>query len=255
MIDTMFLSLCDRAHFEIIQIWRPRRIGNILCRSSTRIWWTLTQPSVKLAHSVHWLVWPTEGIHDKQHFKLFSDEVFDLSIYDLPLFGPISSRKQDLAVVATLFGIMGRALCRKNGDCWCSEFKAIRQGLNSLQIENMAESSNFPAVLPETPLSTPAEIGPNICLFVCYLFVWAGQQENEEFVRETVSSPLLTVAEKQGDRRAFRSFLKENIYDEYFSTIGVPGWIQLYVKLATKLPNRSWHGKPFWIFLTSAEAG
>ena len=63
--------------------------------------------------------------------------------------------------------------------------------------------------------------------------LYSGQRENEEFVRETVSSALLTVAEKQGNRRAFTSLLKENISDEYFCAIGVPGWIQLYEKLAT----------------------
>ena len=96
-----------------------------------------------------------------EHFKLFTDDVLELSIYDLvdrngarvnpSWFG--SSRKKDLVVVATLFGIVGRAL--KNADedmlCRCSEFKAIRQGLNSLQTENMAGSNNFPAILPETP--------------------------------------------------------------------------------------------------------
>ena len=219
----------------------------------------------------------------------------DVSIYDLSWFG--SSRKQDPAVVATLFGIMGRALCRKNADCRFSEFKTIRQGLNFLQIENMPGSNNFPAVLPETPSSAPAEIGHNIsnavaislekttsealqevekitghqlkskragkfakdCLealrekvssghlgkVLGHGLLYSGQRKNEEFVRETVSSALLTVAEKQGNRRAFTSLLKENISDEYFSAIGVPGWIQLYEKLATKLPNRSWHGKPF----------
>ena len=174
--------------------------------------------------------------------------------------------------MATLFGIRGRALCQKNADCTSSDFKAIRQGLNSLQIENMAGSNNFPAILPETPLSTPAEIGHNIsnaiaislekttrealqevekitghrpkskrtgkfakdCLeasrenfssghlgkVLDYRLLYLGQQENEELVRETVSSALLTVAKKQGDRRAFTTLMKENIYDEYFSTIG-----------------------------------
>ena len=68
----------------------------------------------------------------------------------------------------------------------------------------------------------------------------SGQQENEEFVRETVSSTVLTVAEKQGVRKAFTTLLNENVYNEYINTLRVPDWIQLYVKLATKLPNRSW---------------
>ena len=157
----------------------------------------------------------------------------------------------------------------------------------------MAGSNNFPAVLPETPPSTPEEIGHNVsnaaatglekttrealqevekitgprlkskragkfakdCLEVLrekvssgedlgrvlgYGLLYSGQQEDEEFVRETVSSTLLTVAEKQGVRRAFTTLLKQNLYDQYVNTMRVPDWIQLYVKLATKLPNRSW---------------
>ena len=238
-----------------------------------------------------------------EHFKLFTDDVLELSIHDLvdrngarvnpSWFG--SSRKKDLVVVATLFGIVGRALKNADEDMFCrsSEFKAIRQGLHSLQIENMAGSNNFPAILPETPPSTPEEIGHNIsnsvaislekttgealqevqkitgprlkseragkfakdCLealrekvssgedvgkVLGYGLLYSGQQENEEFVREIVSSAPLTVAEKQGVRRAFTTLLKENLYDEYVRTMRVPYWIHLYVKLATKLPNRSW---------------
>ena len=240
-----------------------------------------------------------------EHFRLFTDDVLEVSIHDLvgpngarvnpSWFG--SSKKKDLVVVATLFGIVGRALRRKNVDedkfCRSSEFKAIRQGLNSLQIENMAGNKNVPAVLPEMPPSTPEEIGHNIvnavaiglekstrealqdvdkttgprlkvksagkfakdCLealrekvssgedlgkVLGYGLLYSGQQENEEFVRETVSSAPLTVAEKQGVRKAFTTLLKENVYNDYVSTLRVPDWIQLYVKLATKLLNRSW---------------
>lgn len=256
------------------------------------------------AVSTDWFYRPREFM-TSEHFRLFTDDVLEVSIYELidrngarvnpSWFG--SSRKKDLVVVSTLFGIVGRALRRKNADedkfCRSSEFKAIRQGLNSLQIENMAGSNNFPANLPETPPSTPEEIGYNIsnavaislekttkealqevekttgprlkskragkfakdCLealrekvssgedlgkVLGYGLLFSGRQENEEFVRETVSSALLTVAEKQGVRKAFTSLLKENIYDEYVNTLRVPDWIQLYVKLATKLPNRSW---------------
>ena len=48
-----------------------------------------------------------------------------------------------------------------------------------------------------------------------YGLLYSGRQENEEFVRETVSSALLTVAEKQGLMKAFTTLLKENIYEEY----------------------------------------
>lgn len=207
------------------------------------------------------------------------------------------SRKRDLVVVSKLFSIVGRALRQKNADedkfCRSSEFKVIKQGLNSLQIESMVGSNNFPAILPETPPSTPEEIGNNTsnavaislekttreplqevektagpqlkskpvgkfandCLdamreklssgenlrkVLGYGLLYSGLQEREEFVQETVSSSLLMVAEKQGVRKAFTTLLKENIYEEYINTLRVPDWIQLYVKLAAKLPNRSW---------------
>ena len=201
-------------------------------------------------------------------------------------------------VVATLFGIVGRALRRKNVDedkfCGLSEFQVVREELNSLQLEKMAGSNyNFPAILPETPPSTPDEIGRNPtnavsvslgkptiealqdvekttglrlkakcagkfakdCLEVLrenltssgedlgkalgYGLLYSGQ-DNEEFVRETISSALSTVAEKQGVRKAFSTLLTDNIYNEYVNSMRVPDWIQLYVKLSTKLPNRSW---------------
>ena len=197
-----------------------------------------------------------------------------------------------------LFGIVGRALCRKNVDedkfCGSSEFQVVREELNSLQLEKMAGSNyNFPAILPETPPSTPDEIGSNQtnavsvslgkptiealqdvekttgprlkakrtgkfakdCLEVLrenltssgedlgkalgYGMLYSGQ-DNEEFVRETISSALSTVTEKQGVRKAFSTLLTENIYNEYVNSMRVPDWIQLYVKLSTKLPNRSW---------------
>ena len=171
-----------------------------------------------------------------------------------------SLRKKDLVVLATLFGILGRALRRKNIDehifLNSSEFSSIREGLNSLTLSNMAQSSNFPSILPEKPPSTPEEIGSNRvnvvsiglgkqtnealqdvqkivgprlrpkharqvandCLealrenitsydkdlgkVLGYGLLYSGE-ENEEFVRETISSAIITVAEKQGMRKAF----------------------------------------------------
>jgi len=65
-------------------------------------------------------------------------------------------------------------------------------------------------------------------------------QDNEELVRETIPSTLLMVAEKQGVRKAFSTLLRDNLYKEHVNSMRVPDWIQLYVKLSTKLPNRSW---------------
>ena len=257
------------------------------------------------AVSSDWFYRPREFMAS-EHFRLFKDDILEISIYDLvdgtgarvnpSWFG--SSRKKDLVVVATLFGIVGRALRRKNVDedkfCGLSEFQVVREELNSLQLEKMAGSNyNFPAILPETPPSTPDEIGSNPtnavsvslgkptiealqdvekttgprlkakcagkfakdCLEVLrenltssgedlgkalgYGLLYSGQ-DNEEFVRETISSALSTVAEKQGVRKAFSTLLTDNIYNEYVNSMRVPDWIQLYVKLSTKLPNRSW---------------
>lgn len=240
-----------------------------------------------------------------EHFRLFKNDILEVSIHDLvdengarvnpSWFG--SLRKKDLVVVATLFGILGRALRRKNVDedifLNSSEFSSIREGLNSLTLGNMARSSNFPAILPETPPSTPEEngsdrpnavsiglgkqtnealqevekiVGPrlrpkrarkvaNDCLealrenitsygedlgkVLGYGLLYSGE-ENEEFVRETISSAIITVAEKQGMRKAFTTLLKDTVYHEYVNSLRVPDWIQLYVKLSTKLPNNSW---------------
>ena len=59
-----------------------------------------------------------------EHFRLFKNDILEVSIHDLvdengarvnpSWFG--SSRKKDLVVVATVFGILGRALRRKNID-------------------------------------------------------------------------------------------------------------------------------------------
>ena len=72
-----------------------------------------------------------------------------------------------------------------------------------------------------------------------YGLLYSGE-ENKEFVRETISSAIMTVAEKQGMRKAFTTLLKDNVYHEYVNSLRVPDWIQLYVKLSTKLPNNSW---------------
>jgi len=68
-------------------------------------------------------------------------------------------------------GIVGRALRRKNADedmfCRSSEFKAIRQGLNSFQIENIEGDQSFRT----HGLFVPRRFVPRlrrIVLFNCY---------------------------------------------------------------------------------------
>ena len=73
-----------------------------------------------------------------------------------------------------------------------------------------------------------------------YGLLYSGQ-DNKEFVRETISSALSTVAEKQGVRKAFLTLLKDNIYNEYVNSMRVPDWIQLgltYEQSAVKLVVR-----------------
>ena len=65
-------------------------------------------------------------------------------------------------------------------------------------------------------------------------------KDNQNFVREVISTALETVAEKQGIEKAFATILCEDLNTRYLESLRVPHWLQLYVKLTTKLPNRSW---------------
>ena len=62
----------------------------------------------------------------------------------------------------------------------------------------------------------------------------------KNYVREVISTALETVAEKQGIKKAFGTILCEDLNTRYLESLRVPHWLQLYVKLTTKLPNRSW---------------
>lgn len=62
-----------------------------------------------------------------------------------------------------------------------------------------------------------------------------------------ISTALETVAKKQGIKKAFGTILCEDIDTRYLESLQVPHWLQLYVKLATKLPNRL--GQMFLNFL------
>lgn len=65
-------------------------------------------------------------------------------------------------------------------------------------------------------------------------------KDNQNFVCEVISTALETVAEKQGIKKAFGTILCEELNTRYLELLQVRHWLQLYVKLATKLPNRSW---------------
>ena len=201
-----------------------------------------------------------------------------------------SSWKKDVVCVSTLFGIITRAIRSKildEGKVTSSvEFKAIKDMINSIPIDEMAGRSQFPAMFPETPPTSPETdcvqsleadspfataaklerlaTGPrlkvkqagavaNNCLDVlqeqskcCDLgkvFGYGllyGEQQKQDFVREILSSALNTVAQKQGIRKAFDTLLSDDLNRQYLETLRVPDWVQLYVKLNSKLPNQSW---------------
>ena len=239
---------------------------------------------------------------------LFKDEFIEISIYDLadqngaPVnpswFG--SSRKKDMVCVSTLFGIVARAIRSKNTDIdkviSSTEFKTIKDMVNSIPIDEMAGRSQIPAIFPETPPTSPetdcsssvlssctvkshqlddspfaaveklenSNTGSRLkmkqagaiaesCLNVLqeqskscdigkvfgYGLLYCGQ-EKQNFVREALSSTAKTVAQKQGIQKTFKTMLDDDLNQQYLESLRVPDWIQLYVKLTSKLPNNSW---------------
>ena len=70
-----------------------------------------------------------------------------------------SSWKKEVVCVSTLFGIITRAIRSKNLDdgkvTSSVEFKVIKDKLNSIPIDEMAGRSQFPAMLQETPPTSP----------------------------------------------------------------------------------------------------
>ena len=122
-------------------------------------------------------------------------------IVDPSWFG--SSRKKDIVIVASLLGIVGRAFRRKN----------LR--------EDETSRSDIGKVLG-------------------YGLLYGPDESHEKFVKNVLSTALCTVAEKKGIKRTFDPSLSDNLTTNYVQSLRVPDWIQLYVKLAMKLPNRSW---------------
>ena len=241
----------------------------------------------------------------------FIDHVIEVSIHDLvdnngakvhPLWFGLG-RKKDMVVVSTLFGILAKAIQGKKTQddkvIGSLEFKIIKDLINSTPIDEMAGRSEIPAILPETPPTSPedntvlpkvikpckiestlaikqpfealkefemCQMGPrlkvkraglvaNKCLAVLQQELTScapdlGKvfgygllhcaKDNQNFVREVISTALETVAEKQGIKKAFGTILCEDLNTRYLESLRVPHWPQLYVKLTTKLPNRSW---------------
>jgi len=65
-------------------------------------------------------------------------------------------------------------------------------------------------------------------------------EDRQRFVTDLMSTAVHTVAEKQGVRKALSPMLSEDLNRKYLEAQQVPDWVQLYVKLSTKLPNISW---------------
>ena len=97
----------------------------------------------------------------------FIDHIIEVSIHDLvdnngakvhPLrFG--LGRKKDMVVVSTVFGIFAKAIRGKKRQddkvIGSLEFKIIKDLINSTPINEMAGKSEIPAILPETPPTSP----------------------------------------------------------------------------------------------------
>ena len=66
------------------------------------------------------------------------------------------------------------------------------------------------------------------------------EQDRKDFIKDAVSTALNTVAQKQGIKNALHNMLHDELNQKYLESLRVPDWIQLYVKLATMIPNRSW---------------
>jgi len=97
----------------------------------------------------------------------FIDHVIEVSIHDLvdnngakvhPLWFGLG-RKKDMVVVSTLFGILAKAIQGKKTQddkvIGSLEFKIIKDLINSTPIDEMAGKSEIPAILPETPPTSP----------------------------------------------------------------------------------------------------
>ena len=267
---------------------------------------SLDARKVWYAVSNEWFYKPRDFIQSDS-FPFFKDEIAEVYVFDLtdknggivdPLwFG--SSRKKDTVIVATLFGIVGRAFRRKNlvaDEIACSaEFQVIRGLLNSLQFDSemaqrqhsISASTPTQSLLFETPPSTPPEetvnlpsfyqpfkhlqeldpsMGPRLymkragaiaksCIesfrgvqvsgsdigkLFGFGLLYGPDESHKHFVKDVLSTAMCTVAEKKGIKQTFNISLCDSLTADYVQSLRVPDWIQLYVKLSTKLPNRSW---------------
>jgi len=70
-------------------------------------------------------------------------------------------------------------------------------------------------------------------------FLYGHEEELKSFIEDLIQSTVTTVAEKTTLREAVSGLLGDQ-YAKLRSSFRVPDWIQLYVKFATKLSDKSW---------------
>lgn len=87
--------------------------------------------------------------------------------------------------------------------------------------------------------NSPNASGCDLGKLFGYGFMFCAE-DRQRFVSDLISTAIETVAEKQGIRKALSRMLNEDLNRKYLEAQRVPDWVQLYVKLSTKLPNQSW---------------
>ena len=128
-----------------------------------------------LANTTSWYAVSSEWSYRPNHNTIsstvppFIGDIVEVSIHDLvdnngakvhpSWFG--SGRKKDTVVVSTLFGILTKAIRGKKPQddkvIGSLEFKIIKDLINSTPVDEMAGRSEIPAILPETPPTSPED--------------------------------------------------------------------------------------------------
>ena len=67
-----------------------------------------------------------------------------------------------------------------------------------------------------------------------------GGNLEKTFVRETFLTVIDVVKRSKGTKAVLSSVLRKSVWNNLIEAYRVPDWQQLFVKLATKLPDKSW---------------
>ena len=112
-----------------------------------------------------------------------------------------------LNVTTPFFGILGQALCQKNIDddkfFVSSDFKAIRKGLNSCNLKNMAGSYSPAMIIPEMPPPGAEEIEGNITNVLSIIEFFLYSKNIDDFLHWG-SCPVLWYHECVGQSKVMR---------------------------------------------------